>query len=176
MKSDIQHGMAKNIQMDYNIRNWWNEIATKGGEAGRDFAMSALQEEGRTKVADENLPNYMKGHWGAGRHLYDYRPAEIEGKRVASRETGGYLAALQKEYESIGNRKEFWNKYMKDFSIYKEGGTPLTDRWHGKELYRIPSEVSGSSFRDLFPDLEVPTEYDENYWLSPQVIEEEENV
>lgn len=179
IQRDIQYKMAQNVSMDLAVRDWWNAIAgsSKGnaGEAGREYVMSVFDTEGRERISAEELPNWLQGQWGSGKHPYDFRPEEIDGRRVAPTGMGKYLAALQTEYERLGT-EEFYNKYMKDWSIYKEGGSPIYDRWHGKQLYSIPSEIGGMSFQDLFPGVEVPDTFTPEYWQIEQERAEEEGI
>jgi hypothetical protein len=175
IKRDISRSMAERISSDIAVREWWNKVAEGGGRAGQEFVKSATNTEGRTRGTEEGLPDWLSGKWGSGNHPYDYRPEYINGKMVAPSNMGNQLAALQAEYERVGNKESFYNQYLKDYDIFKKGGTPISDTWHGHEMYNVPSEVGGMTFADIFPDLDTSKDLNDYEWMS-QAQNQEENV
>jgi hypothetical protein len=189
VKKGITRDIAKNVNLDYQIQEWWNKVVDKGSAAGREYVKGGLETEGREWSTDENLPDWaLKGTAGkkkyreqpdgtrqVSRKAWQYGPEEIGGKRVASQHNVNTLAGLQAQLEKVGNRKKFWNEYMKDYNMWQEGGAGLSDKWHGKRLYNVPSQVSGLKPNEMWSDIDFQQDYSKNLdWLQMQEEEEGE--
>jgi hypothetical protein len=176
IKRDVQFGIAKNVHTDYQIQEWWKRVADKGSAAGREYIKGGLETEGREWGKDEALPDWvLSGAYGKGKHAWQFGPEEIGGQRVASARNVNTLAGLQAKMEEMGNRKKFYETYMKDYNMFQEGGKGLTGSWHGKQLYNVPSEASGRKVSEIWGDIDFKQDYSKNLdWLQTQEEEEGE--
>jgi hypothetical protein len=176
IRGDIQDRLAGNVNLDYQIQEWWNTVADEGAGAGREYIKGGLQTEGREWGTDEALPSWTTEVQEVGKKNFNYQygPEEIAGRRVASERNVGTLSALQNKMEEGGSRKKFWQSYMEDYNMWGEGGAGLSDKWHGKRLYQLPSEVSGLSPTEMWEDIDFGADYNDLDWL--RMEEEEEGV
>jgi hypothetical protein len=173
IKKQINTAMGASVMRDYDIQEWWDAVMTdRSLHTARDYIAKA-GDEGAVFGEDRGLPGWVtgqqsKGIWrdpATGRRVEmkegEYnkggwesytevlrKPQQlfgqryVDGKKVAQKSNVSELARMQQMVEDKG-RKGFYEDFMKNYDYWAAGGAPLQKKWHGNELYNIPSEVAG---------------------------------